>query len=79
MANIIHIDPRPRVLHPGFVRQLAEANCAVRQLRHLGCRVIRQAVTDAGSEIVIDRNPHRTLAGCSDVHVVCAIPQRAKE
>lgn len=69
MRNIIPIDPRPRVLHPGFVRQLAEANYAVRQLRHLGCRVIRQDVTDAGSEIVIDRNPHRTLAGCASVHV----------
>jgi hypothetical protein len=71
MENVIPIDARPRVLHAGFVHKLAEANRAVRQLRKLGCRVISQAVSESGSEIVIDRNPHRTLVACPSVHVIC--------
>lgn len=69
MDNVIPIDSRPRVLHPLFVIRLAEANRAMRQLRRLGCRVLRQQVSDQGSEIMVDRNPHRTLVGCPGVHV----------
>lgn len=72
MENVIRIDARPRVLHASFVRSLAEANRAARQLRKLGCRVLSLTVADAGAEIVIDRNPHRRLVGCPGVHVTCA-------
>lgn len=70
-GNVIPIDSRPRVLHAAFVRQLAEANRAVRQLRKLGCRVLSQHVSADGSEIVIDYNPHRALIACPSVHVTC--------
>jgi hypothetical protein len=69
MENVFRIDPRPRVLHAAFVRQLAEANRAVRQLRTLGCRVLSQHVLGHGAEIIIDRNPHRTLVDCPSVHI----------
>jgi len=72
MENVIRIDSRPRVLHAAFVRSLAEANRAARQLRKLGCHVLSLTVADAGAEIVVDRNPHRTLIGCPGVHVTCA-------
>lgn len=72
MKNVINIDPRPRVLHAAFIRSLAEANQAARQLRQLGCRVLSLTIADIGAEIVIDRNPHRTLSGCPTVHVTCA-------
>lgn len=71
MENVIQFDARPRVLHTGFVLRLAEANRAVRQLRRLGCRVISQAIDGTRAEIVVDRNPHRTLIGCPGVHVTC--------
>lgn len=73
-GNVIPIDSRPRVLHAAFVRQLAEANRAVRQLRKLGCRVLSQKVVADGAEILVDRNPHRTLIGCPSVHVTCGRP-----
>ena len=62
-----------RVFTPTFVTRLAEANRAARQLRDLGCRVISQVVSDQEkpTEIVVDRNPHRLLAGCPNVHVTC--------
>lgn len=71
MENVLLFKPQPRVLHTGFIRQLSEANRALRQLRGLGCRVLSQTVTARGSEIVIDHNPHRTLTGCPSVHVTC--------
>lgn len=75
MENVLLFKPQPRVLNTGFVRQLSEANRALRQLRGLGCRVIRQVVGDSAkpTEIVIDRNPHRTLSGCPNVHVTCGV------
>lgn len=72
MENIINLDPRPRVLHPAFLRQLAEANRAERQLRGLNCRVLKRSISVLGTEIVVDHNPHRTLTGCPNVHVTCA-------
>lgn len=74
MENVIPLETRPRVLHATFVRQLAGANRAVRQLRKLGCRVLSQKVLSTGAEITVDRNPHRTLAGCPNVHVTCGRP-----
>ncbi len=71
MPNVINLDMQPRVLHPAYMRQLAEANRAVRQLRNLGCRVVSQEISVLGTEIVVDRNPHRTLTGCPNVHVTC--------
>lgn len=73
MENVIQISPRPKVFSPTFLCRLAEANRAMRQLRGLGVRVISQAVGDRDkpTEIVVDRNPHRTLAGCPNVHVTC--------
>lgn len=67
--NVVAIDSRPRVLHAAFVRQLAEANRAVRQLRTLGCRVLSQTVSSDGARIVIDRNPHCRLTDCPRVSV----------
>lgn len=77
MENIIQMSAVPRVFNPGFVMRLSEANRAVRQLRRLGCRIIRQAIGDRekSTEIVVDRNPHRTLIGCPTVHVTCAMRQ----
>ena len=73
MSKIIQISPAPRVFNMDFVLRLAEANQAARQLRELGCRVIRQAVgvREKPTEIVVDRNPHRLLSGCPNVHVTC--------
>lgn len=75
MEPVLMFKPQPRVLHTGFLRQLSESNRAIRQLRSLGCRVIRQDITPRGTEIVVDRNPHRTLVGCPSVHVTCGRAQ----
>ncbi len=69
MENVIPLPARPRVLHAGFVRQLAEANRVVRRLRKLGARVLRQTVTDDGAEIVVDRNVHRMVTASSNIRV----------
>ena len=73
MENVIQLSTAPRVFNPGFIHRLSEANRAARQLRELGCRIIRQAVGDRekSTEIVVDRNPHKTLIGCPTVHVTC--------
>lgn len=72
MDNIILMPARPKVFNTVFLSRLSEANRAVRQLRRLGCRIIRQAVGDRenATEIVVDRNPHRTLNDCPGVHVI---------
>lgn len=72
MENVIPIAPRPRVLHAGFVRHLAEANRVLRRLRKLGCRVVSQSITEDGAEIVVDRNPHRQVTYNAGVHVTWA-------
>lgn len=71
MANVIQISAQPKVFNTAFLLRLSEANRAVRQLRDIGCRVVRLAVGDRENttEIVVDRNPHRLLAGCPGVHV----------
>lgn len=77
MENVIQIAEPAKVFNPLFLCRLAEANRAVRQLRRLGCQVIRQAVGDRDkpTEIVVDRNPHRLLAGCPNVHVTCNLKE----
>lgn len=77
MATINQISPRPKVFNVAFLCRLAEANRAHRQLRRLGCRVIKQAVGDVGNptEIVVDRNPHCTLQSCPNVHVTFEVPR----
>lgn len=70
MASILKFPPQPKVLNVAFVRQLAESNRAVRQIRTFDCRVLEQSVSERGSTLVIDRNPHRTLSGCPTVHVI---------
>lgn len=74
MGNILHLPTQPKVFNTLALLRLAEANRAVRQLRSLGCQVIRLAIGDCDSatEILVDRNPHRTLAGCPGVHVSVA-------
>lgn len=74
LASIRKLGPA-RVFTPTFMLRLAEANRAARQLRDFGCRVIRQQVGDREkpTEIVVDRNPHRTLVGCPNVHVTCGV------
>ena len=71
MSNVLQLSSQPRVFNTAFVLRLSEANRAVRQLRRLGCRIIRQAIGDRdnATEIVVDRNPHRVLNGCPGVHV----------
>jgi len=71
MHNILHLSDQPKVFNTFFLVRLSEANCAVRQLRRLGCRVLSQTVGDREhiTEIVIDRNPHRALVGCPGGHV----------
>jgi len=73
MENVIQLSAAPRVFNPGFCMRLSEANQAVRQLRDLGCRINRMAIGDRekSTEIVVDRNPHKTLIGCPTVHVTC--------
>lgn len=69
--DVLQLTSQPRVFNTAFLVRLAEANCAVRQLRRLGCRIIRQAVGDRdnATEIVVDRNPHSAIRGCPGVHV----------
>jgi len=71
MDNILQLSSQPKVFNTVFLLRLSEANRAVRQLRRLGCRVIRQAIGDRdnATEIVVDHNPHRVLNGCPGVHV----------
>lgn len=67
------IQKEPRVFSPMTIARLAEANCATRQLRSLGCRVVSLDLGGPGeiAEIVVDRNPHQLLIGCPHVHVTC--------
>jgi hypothetical protein len=56
--------------------RLAESNHALRQLRKLGCRVVRLKLARTPvecTEIIVDRNPHDRLVGCPSVHVTFAI------
>ena len=71
MSNVLQLSSQPRVFNTAFVLRLSEANRAVRQLRRLGCRIVRQTIGDRdnATEIVVDRNPHRVLNGCPGVHV----------
>lgn len=71
MKNVISVPSQPKVFNTVFLLRLSEANRAVRQLRGLGCRTIRQAIGDRehATEIVVDRNPHRVLSGFPGVHV----------
>ena len=73
--NIISFSEQPKVLHQGFIARLSEANEAMRQLRRFGCRIVRLVIggTDSPTEIIVDRNPHRQLAGCPNVHVTCGV------
>jgi hypothetical protein len=73
MENVIQISAAPQVFNPVFVMRLAEANKAVRQLRDYGCSILSQVIGDREkpTEIVVDRNPHKTLIGCPSVHVTC--------
>ena len=72
MDNVLKLSTQPKVFNAAYLVRLSEANRAARQLRRLGCRIIRQAVGDRenATEIVVDRNPHRTLDGCPGVHVI---------
>lgn len=79
MGQVFRFPAQPRVLNPVFVRALAEANRAVRQLRDMGCQVLDQTIGDRerDTEIVIDRNPHRRLSGCPGVQVRVALAPAA--
>lgn len=80
LAHVAHLaDARkgPRILSASYLARLAEANAALRQLRALGCRVLSVSIgrPNEASEILIDKNPHRRLAGCPGVHVSVAHPR----
>lgn len=71
MDNVLKLSTQPKVFNAAYLVRLSEANRAVRQLRGLGCRIIRQDIgdRDKATEIVVDRNPHLTLNGCPSVHI----------
>lgn len=71
MGNLLQISTKPKVFNTYFVLRLSEANRATRQLRRLGCRILRQTIGDRhrSTEIVIDRNPHCTLTDFPGVHI----------
>lgn len=71
MSNVLQLSSQPRVFNTAFVLRLSEANRAVRQLRCLGCRIVRQTIGDRdnATEIVVDRNPHFDVVDCPGVHV----------
>lgn len=73
----IQVSKWPKVFNTYFLDQLAESNMAVRQLRCAGVKVlsVRLGGKREETEIVVDRNPHTTLAGCPNVHVTFQIGQ----